>query len=572
MLNKVLKIVCISLLLVSAAACKEGKQEETVITGINEKYTSVEDTSYTYKKSDLETDKVESVYVSTDPSGNITKTEVEVTLKAREDGSLIDVLNLDNVVNKSGDENYEIKDNQIVFENHGSDITYKGTTNKNLPVSVNITYYLDGEQINPSDLAHKSGHVKMVFTYKNNSSFVNNVQVPFMCVTMLMLDEDKFSNITLENGKLINLSDNKIVTLYGQPGLKESLKLYTVDTFNDIELTDTATLEADVTDFTLDYTSTIVSNGIFKEIESEDINDLSDAINDLSKLNDKIDEIKDATSKLKDEGNKLVDGVGKLNNSANQLDDAAQTFNTSISQIGTLTSGLNTLASSINGIVTSESLIGVKTAVETTNSLLDVMITYCDSLISIKMEVDNINLDDLKDLDDENPTKIAITNLKNSDFSNISIDYLNELKTNIEALKTQLYSEEFINGYKSLQETSTTLATACKTIDSDEAKNQLINGAASLASASSSFKSVISSLNDNMPNLKNAINEFSDKIDEAINENRSDLNKYSGSNMRNIITNIKNLKKIDEDYDSFIGKIEGTTSSVTFTIETSEIK
>ncbi len=572
MLNKVLKIVCISLLLVSAAACKEGKQEETVITGINEKYTSVEDTSYTYKKSDLETDKVENVYVSADPSGNVIKTEVEVTLRAKEDGSLIDVLNLDDVVNKSGDENYEIKDNQIVFENHGSDITYKGITNKDLPVSVNITYYLDGKQIDPNDLAHKSGHIKMVFTYKNNSSLVNNVQVPFICLTMLILDEDKFFNISLENGKLINLSDNKIITLYGQPGLKESLKLYTIDTFDDIKLTDTATLEADVEDFTLDYTSTIVSNGIFKEIGDEDINDLSDAINDLSKLNDKIDEIKDATSKLKDEGNKLVDGVGELKDSANQLDEAAQTFNTNISQIGTLTSSLNTLASSINGVVTSESLAGVKTAIETTNSLLEVMITYCDTLISIKTEIDNINLDDLKDLDDENSTKIAIANLKNSDFSNISIDSLNELKTNIETLKTQLNSKDFINGYKSLLETSTTLATACKTLDSNETKNQLINGASTLAYASSSFKSVISSLNDNMPDLKNAINEFSDKIDEAINENRNDLNKYSGSNMRNIITNIKNLKKLDEDYDSFVGKIEGTTSSVTFTIETSEIK
>ena len=75
-----------------------------------------------------------------------------------------------------------------------------------------------------------------------------------------------------------------------------------------------------------------------------------------------------------------------------------------------------------------------------------------------------------------------------------------------------------------------------------------------------------------MPDLKNAINEFSDKIDEAVDENRNDLNKFGGSNMKNIITNIKNLKKIDEDYDTFLGKIDGTTSSVTFTIETGEVK
>ena len=571
MLNKIINIICISLLLVTLSACKQEISDEEELVGVNEQYTS-EDSTYTYKSSDLETDKVESVFVKVDPYGNAEKTEVEVTLKAKEDEELKDVNKLDNIINTSGDENYKIKDEQIVFENHGSDITYKGTTNKELPVSVNITYYLDNQEISPSELAHKSGHVKMVFNYKNNSSLNNNVQVPFICLTMLMLDEDKFSNVALENGKLINLSGNKIVTLYGEPGLKESLKLYTVDTFDDIKLTDTAILEADVDDFTLDYTSTIISNGVFKELETKDINELSNSINDLSKLNDKIDEIKEATSKLKDEGDKLVDGVGELKTNADKLNDAASTFNTSISQIGTLTSGLATLASQISSVVTNDNLANVKSAIETTDTLLNVMLCYCNTLISIKGEVDNINLEDLKDLDNENPTKIAITNIKNSDFSNITLDSLNELKNNIETLKTSLNSKEFIKGYDTLVSTSASLEIACKTIDSDETKNQVINGASALYQASSSFKDVITSLNDNMPDLKNAINEFSDKINEVVDDNRSDLNKFSGANIKNIITNIKNLKEVDEDYDTFLGKIDGTSSSVTFTIETSEIK
>ena len=569
MLNKIINIICISLLLVTLSACKQETNDEEELVSVNEQYTSEDST---YKASDLETDKVESVFVKADPYGNVEKTEVEITLKAKEEGELKDVNKLDNIINTSGDENYKIKDDQIVFENHGSDITYKGTTNKELPVSVNITYYLDNQEISPSELAHKSGHVKMVFNYENNSSLNNNVQVPFICLTMLMLDEDKFSNITLENGKLINLSGNKIVTLYGEPGLKESLKLYTIDTFDDIKLTDSAILEADVEDFTLDYTSTIVSNGIFKEIDNEDINGLSDSINDLSKLNDKIDEIKEATSKLKDEGEKLVDGVGELKTNADKLNDAASTFNTSISQIGTLTSGLATLASQISGVITNDNLANVKSAIETTDTLLNVMLSYCNTLISIKGEVDNINLEDLKDLDDENPTKIAVANIKNSDFSNITLDSLNELKNNIETLKTSLNSEEFIKGYDTLVSTSSSLEIAFKTIDSDETKNQVINGASALYQASSSFKDVIISLNDNMPDLKNAINEFSDKINEAVDDNRSDLNKFSGINMKNIIANIKNLKEVDENYDTFLGKIDKTSSSVTFTIETSEIK
>ncbi len=572
MLNKVINVVCTCLLLFTLVACKE-PQEEVNETGVNESYVTIEkETTYTYKKSDLETDKAENVYVKADPNGNTQEVEVEVTLKSVEEGLIKDVNALENIINTSGDENYEIKGNEVIFENHGNDITYKGKTTKDLPIGVHVTYYLNGEEIKPSKLAHQSGHIKMVFEYTNHSEVTQNVQVPFLCLTMFMLDEEKFSNISVENGKVINLSDNKIVTLYGEPGLKESLKLYTVDTFDDVKLTDTATLEADVTDFTLEYTSTIVSNGIFKELEDKNINELNDSINDLSELNDKIDEIQDATAKLQDRGNALSEGVGKLNDSAEQLNDAAKSFDENISQIGTLTSGLNTLASELSNVITNENLVNVTTAIETTDTLLNVMISYCNTLIALKTEIEAINIEDLSELAEDNATRVAITNIKNSDLSNITLESLTELKTNMEALKKGLNSEEFIKGYDLLVNSSKQLATACKAIDSNDTKNKVISGASSLADASSTFKDVISSLNDSMPDLMNAINEFAGKINEAVDENRSDLNKYSGSNMKNIISNIRNLKKLDQDYDTFIGKLEGTTSSVTFTIETSEIK
>ena len=33
---------------------------------------------------------------------------------------------------------------------------------------MNVTYYLDGKEISPDDLAGKSGHVKMVYQYTNH--------------------------------------------------------------------------------------------------------------------------------------------------------------------------------------------------------------------------------------------------------------------------------------------------------------------------------------------------------------------------------------------------------------------
>lgn len=41
-----------------------------------------------------------------------------------------------------------------------------------------------------------------------------------------------------------------MAVLYGEPGLKDSLMLHKVDTFDDIKLNDSAYIEADVEDFT----------------------------------------------------------------------------------------------------------------------------------------------------------------------------------------------------------------------------------------------------------------------------------------------------------------------------------
>lgn len=44
-----------------------------------------------------------------------------------------------------------------------------GQVNEELPVDVKITYKLDGEEIEPSELAGKSGKVTIRFDYTNNT-------------------------------------------------------------------------------------------------------------------------------------------------------------------------------------------------------------------------------------------------------------------------------------------------------------------------------------------------------------------------------------------------------------------
>ena len=553
-----MKKLLVLMMIVVLSACS-GEKDAVVKSGLNEEY--VEDKQdYKYKVSDLKTDKVEVVYVTSDAYGEIKNIEVETTLKAKEDGELKDVNVLNNVINTSGDEDHDVEDDTLVFENHGSDITYKGNINKDLPVNVKLTYYLDDKEVMVEDLAHKSGHLKIVVDY------INNTKVPFLCLTTMMLS-DRISNIKVENGKLLSLGDTKMAVLYGEPGLKDSLMLYKVDTFDDIKLNDSAYIEADVEDFTLDYTATIVSNGLFKEIKDDDLNKLSSSLNDLSDLNEKIDDIKDASNKLKDEGNNLKDGVNKLNDAINGLDKGINEYNANISQIGTMVDSISLLASSLDDLLKDASITELKDNVNILTTMLDSIESDLNLIISIKNDVDsnNENIDkiDINQITDEE-TKNAVLALKKIDLSGVDLEKLNDMKSDIDDIKNDL------NVFNTLNFDTTALKEGSIELSSN--KELFVEGMKQIASGSSSLKSVINKLNENMPNMTNAINEFSDKMNEAIDDSRDDLNKFSGTDMKNIVNNIKMLKNNDKDYDTFVGKLDGMTSSVSFIIETAEIK
>ena len=553
-----MKKLLVLMMIVVLSACS-GEKEVVVKNGLNEEY--VEDKQdYKYKASDLKTDKVEMVYVSGDAYGGVEKIEVETTLKAKENGELVDVNVLSNVINTSGDEDHEIRDNTLVFENHGSDITYKGNINKDLPVNVKLTYYLDDKEVMVEDLAHKSGHLKIVVDY------INNTKVPFLCLTTMMLS-DRFSNIKVENGKLLSLGDTKMAVLYGEPGLKDSLMLYKVDTFDDIKLNDSAYIEADVEDFTLDYTATIVSNGLFKEIKDDDLNKLSSSLNDLSDLNEKIDDIKDASKKLKDEGNNLKDGVNKLNDAINGLDNGISKYNDNISQICLMIDGISLLATSLDDLLKDTNVSNLKDNVNMCASILDSIEVNLNLIISIKNDIDsnNENIDkiDVNQINDEE-TKNAILALKKIDLSDVDLEKLNDIKNDINDIKNDLSS------FNTLNVDTTIIKEECVGLSAN--KELLVGGMNEIANGSSSLKSVINKLNENMPNMTKAISEFSDKMNEAIDDSSDDLNKFSGTDMKNIVNNIKMLKNNDKDYDTFVGKLDGMTSSVSFIIETAKIK
>ena len=175
-------------------------------------------------------DKSETVYAKANADGTVTETTVEAVLKARDGVTIPDVAALRDIINKEGDEEYTTgADNALTWQNSGSAITYEGKSDAALPVTTRVTYYLNGVETAPDDLAGQSGRVRIHFDYTNHTRETvtvdgqeYTVSVPFTAITAVILDGDKFSNIEADNGKVMELDGQTAVLGTAMPGLADS--------------------------------------------------------------------------------------------------------------------------------------------------------------------------------------------------------------------------------------------------------------------------------------------------------------------------------------------------------------
>lgn len=300
--------------------------------------------------------KEESVYVKADASGNVKKTTVSEWLKNPEKGTISDTSELKDIKNVKGDETFETGSNNVSWKSEGNDIYYQGTIDKELPVDVKVSYKLDGKSISPKDLKGKSGKVEIQFSYDNKSKQTVNVNgedvemyTPFTMVSAMMLSSDEYSNVSVENGKLISDGDKKIVVGVAFPGLANDLNLKDLDM--DIDIPETVTITADVKDATVGTSITMASAELMNEFGLDDIDSFDDLQDSIDDLEDATNQLVDGSKEAADGSKELADGAGTLNDGAGTLASGAGTLadgvNTLNEKSGTLVSGVNTLASGV---------------------------------------------------------------------------------------------------------------------------------------------------------------------------------------------------------------------------------
>lgn len=292
-------------------------------------------------------EKEQTVYVNADENGNSQDVIVSNWLKNQgNEQELTDKTNLTDIQNVKGDETFEQKsDGTIVWNTDGGDIYYQGKTQEELPVSVKLTYYLDGKEISAKDLAGKSGKLKIRIDYENKSKEVKEIQgkqeeicTPFMMMTAMILPAETFSNVEITNGQIISDGNNDIAVGVGFPGLAESLKLQDVEELKDVDFPDYAELTADVKDFSLAMTATVATTGLLDDLDLADVNSTED--------------LKEQMETLADSSQALVKGSSELQSGIATLDSSADTFVSGLTQVDDGTAALK------NGIDTMNSKKG----------------------------------------------------------------------------------------------------------------------------------------------------------------------------------------------------------------------
>ena len=283
------------------------------------------------KKTDK--DKEETVYIKAGADGEIREVTVETVLRYRgTDGTIVDRTKLTDIKNTEGDEEFtQGRDGSLIWEDHGEDIHYEGKSKDKLPVGVKISYTLDGKSIRPEALAGKSGHLVIRFDYENRTQETREVsiyggeaksiqtKVPFLAVSFAMLPKEVFSHVTCKNGRLLSLGEQNAFLGFAMPGLPDALTLSDSKLTEDLDIPTWAELEADVTNFEMDFTATVFSNGLLEELKQQDLTDLYDLAGDIDTLYDAAAQLAEGSEKLGDGMSAYVNGVNSALQTAKDL-------------------------------------------------------------------------------------------------------------------------------------------------------------------------------------------------------------------------------------------------------------
>ena len=263
--------------------------------------------------------KEETVYAKLDEKGDIKNVSISEHLYDYKDNLIKDKSILKDIKNINGNEKFSKDGNDLLWETKGNDIYYKGMYEKELPIDVDVKYYLDGKELDVNDILGKKGKIKIELNYKNKAyKFINingtmeKIYVPYMIATTSILNNSDNKNIKVTNGKIIDNGLSSIVMAISSPGLYESLKI------DKLKEMDKVVITYDTDYFELNSIYSVATTDMFDE-KIDMFSDINNLYSSINLLQSNMDTIVEASRKLSDGSKQMNIGITELNNKVQEL-------------------------------------------------------------------------------------------------------------------------------------------------------------------------------------------------------------------------------------------------------------
>lgn len=268
--------------------------------------------------------KDETVYVITEADGSQSDIIVSDHLKNREGLKVLeDVSSLKDIENVKGDEKFSKENGDSLSWNaDGEDIYYQGNTDKKPPVTIKVKYYLNDKEIEGKNLEGKSGRVKIVIDYDNNTAGAGGaVKVPFVAMTGMIIEDDSFKNAEVSSGKVIDDGEKQFILGMAVPGMSESLGV----SEEKLGFGDRVEITGDADKFKAEDLMSIVTNDFFDDIDTKDLEGLD--------MDSQIKALDKGAKQLVSGSNELYRGIDTLNNGSEALSAGVGALNTGSKQL-----------------------------------------------------------------------------------------------------------------------------------------------------------------------------------------------------------------------------------------------
>ena len=129
---------------------------------------------------------------------------------------MTDVSSLTDIQNTESDAAFTQDGEKLVWNTDDTDVYYKGTTDRDLPISAKVTYTLDGVTDSLENLMGKSGHLTIQIDLTNNETGTVNVNgtdrtivTPLITAVGVIFGED-VSNVTAEHGVIESAAKSNV--------------------------------------------------------------------------------------------------------------------------------------------------------------------------------------------------------------------------------------------------------------------------------------------------------------------------------------------------------------------------